>query len=75
LGPATPCAFLPPWPSIFSDYSFLVHHPVNRDDQHLLTHAMASDFTVAWHYSQREQLVLVVVFPETGFLFLALCII
>jgi hypothetical protein len=31
-GPATPCASLPPQPSIFSDYSFLVHHPVNRYD-------------------------------------------
>jgi hypothetical protein len=38
-----------------SDYSFLVHHPVNQDDRHLLAHAMASDFTVAWQYSQREQ--------------------
>jgi hypothetical protein len=27
---------------------FLVHHFVNQDDQHLLTHAMASDFSVAW---------------------------
>jgi hypothetical protein len=26
---------------------FLVHHPVNRDDSHLLAHPMASDFTVA----------------------------
>jgi hypothetical protein len=26
---------------------------------HLLAHAMASDFTVAWHYSQREQLFFV----------------
>jgi hypothetical protein len=34
----------------FSDYSFLVHHPVNRDDQHLLAHALASDFTVTWQY-------------------------
>jgi hypothetical protein len=32
----------------FSDYSFMVHHPVNRDDRHLLAHAMASDFSVAW---------------------------
>jgi hypothetical protein len=40
----------------FSDYSFLVHHPVNWDDQHLLAHAMSSDFTVTWQYSQREQL-------------------
>jgi hypothetical protein len=29
-----------------SDYSFLVGHTVDRDDQHLLAHAMASDFTV-----------------------------
>jgi hypothetical protein len=28
----------------FSDYSFLVHHLVNRDDRQLLAHAMASDF-------------------------------
>jgi hypothetical protein len=33
----------------FSDYSFLVHHPVNQDDQHLLAHATASDFTVTRH--------------------------
>jgi hypothetical protein len=32
----------------FSNYSFLVHHPVNRDDRQLLAHAMASDVTVAW---------------------------
>jgi hypothetical protein len=32
----------------FSDYSLQVHHPVNRDDQHLLANAMASDFSVAW---------------------------
>jgi hypothetical protein len=35
-------------PSIFSYYSFWVHHPVNRHDWHLLEHAMASDFSVAW---------------------------
>jgi hypothetical protein len=40
----------------FSGYSFLVHHPVNWDDRQLLAHAMASDFTVAWQFSQREQL-------------------
>jgi hypothetical protein len=33
---ATPCASPPPWPSIFSDYFFLVHHLVNRDDWHTL---------------------------------------
>jgi hypothetical protein len=45
---ATPCASPPPWPSIFSDYSFWVHHLVNRDDRQLLAHAMASDFSVPW---------------------------
>jgi hypothetical protein len=40
----------------FAKYSFLVHHPVNLDNQHLLVHALASDFTVAWQFSQREQL-------------------
>jgi hypothetical protein len=33
---------------IFSDNSFLVHHPVNRDDRHLVAHETVSDFTVAW---------------------------
>jgi hypothetical protein len=32
----------------FSDYSFWVHRLVNRDDRHLLAHAMSSDFSVAW---------------------------
>jgi hypothetical protein len=32
----------------FADYSFWVHHFVNRDDRHLLAHAMASDFSAAW---------------------------
>jgi hypothetical protein len=32
----------------FSHYSFLIHHPVTVDGQHLLAHAMASDFSVAW---------------------------
>jgi hypothetical protein len=27
---------------------FCVHHPANRDDWHLLAHAMVSDFSVAW---------------------------
>jgi hypothetical protein len=45
-----PCASPPPWPSIFSNYSFLAHHPVNRDDWHLLAHAMTSDFSVAWQF-------------------------
>jgi hypothetical protein len=50
FGSATPCASPPPRPS----YSFIVHHPVNRDDRHLLARAMASDFTVTWQYSQIE---------------------
>jgi hypothetical protein len=43
-GSATPCASPPPRPSIFSFDSFCAHHPVNRDDWNLLSHAMASDF-------------------------------
>jgi hypothetical protein len=54
-GAAPPCASPPPRPSIFSDDSLLVHHPVNRDDLNLLAHAMASDFTVTWQFSQRKQ--------------------
>jgi hypothetical protein len=41
------------------DYYFLVHHPVNQDDRHLLVCAMASDFLVTWQFSQREQLFFV----------------
>jgi hypothetical protein len=33
---------------IFSEYSFWVHRLVNRDDRHLLTSAMFSDFSVTW---------------------------
>jgi hypothetical protein len=46
FGSATPCASPPPRQSIFSNYSYWVHHLVNRDDQHPLAHAMASDFSV-----------------------------
>jgi hypothetical protein len=35
----------------FSNYNFLVHHPVNWDDRLLLACAMASDFSVAWQFS------------------------
>jgi hypothetical protein len=45
------CFFLgqrPLGPPFFSDYSFWVHHLVNRDDRHLLAHALASDFSAAW---------------------------
>jgi hypothetical protein len=31
----------------FSNYSFVVQHPVNRDDRLLLAFARASDFTVS----------------------------
>jgi hypothetical protein len=40
--------------SIFSYYSFWVHQPVNRDVQHLLAHAMASDFSVAWQFLSKR---------------------
>jgi hypothetical protein len=46
-----------PRPSIFSDYSFWVHHIVNRDDRHLLAHAMASDFSVAWQCLSKRTIV------------------
>jgi hypothetical protein len=42
---------------IFSNYSFGVHHPVNRDDQHLLAHAMASDFSVSWQFLSKRNIV------------------
>jgi hypothetical protein len=40
-----------------SDYSFWVHHLVNRDDRHLLAHAMASDFSVAWQCLSKSAIV------------------
>jgi hypothetical protein len=48
FGSATPCASPPPWTSIFSDYSFWVHHSITWHDRHLLAHAMASDLSVTW---------------------------
>jgi hypothetical protein len=54
---ATSCASPPPLPSIFSDYSFLVHHPVNRGDLYLLTFVMASDYSVSRQFSRREKIV------------------
>jgi hypothetical protein len=33
---------------LYSDYSLRVHPPANRDDRHLLAHAMASDFSSYW---------------------------
>jgi hypothetical protein len=35
----------------------LFHHLVNKDDWHLLAHAMASDFSFPRQFSQREPLV------------------
>jgi membrane-associated phospholipid phosphatase len=58
ISPATPLASPPPQPSIFSNQSFLIHHLVNWDDRHLLTHTMASDFSAAWQFSQREEVVI-----------------
>jgi hypothetical protein len=37
----------------FSDYSFLVHHPFNHADRHILARAMASDFSVAWQQLEK----------------------
>jgi hypothetical protein len=37
---------------------FLVRNPANWNDRHLLAHAMASDFPVAWQFYQREQFLL-----------------
>jgi hypothetical protein len=52
-----PCASPPPWPSIFSHYSFWVHQLVNRDGQQLLAHAMASDFSVTWQCLSKRTIV------------------
>jgi hypothetical protein len=49
-GTATPCASPPPRPS----HSFRIHHLVNRDDWHLLAHAMTSDFSVAWQFLSKR---------------------
>jgi hypothetical protein len=54
LRPLVPLLLL--GPPLFSNYSFCFHHPVNQDDWHLLAHAMASDFSIIWQFSQREQL-------------------
>jgi hypothetical protein len=47
--PLVPLLLLGP-PFFYSEYSFLVHRPINLDDRNLLAHAMASDFTVTWQY-------------------------
>jgi hypothetical protein len=44
-------------PSCFPNYSFWVHRLVNRDDRHLLAHAMASDFSVAWQCLSKRTIV------------------
>jgi hypothetical protein len=54
-GPLVPLLLLSP---PFFNYFFLVHLPVDRNDQHFLVLAMASDFTVTWQYSQREHFLL-----------------
>jgi hypothetical protein len=38
-------------------YSFLVHHLVDRDDRHLLVHAMVSDFSDAWQLLSKGTIV------------------
>jgi hypothetical protein len=48
LGVSDPLGLSSPSALHCSDYSFRVHHPADRDDLHLLAHAMASDFSVAW---------------------------
>jgi hypothetical protein len=53
-GSATPCASPPRWPSIFSDHSFWIHHPVHQDDRHLLAHAVASDFSATWQFLSKR---------------------
>jgi hypothetical protein len=49
--------FPSPRPSNFSDYSFWAHHPANQDDRHLLSHAVASDFSVAWQFFSKRTIV------------------
>jgi hypothetical protein len=39
-----------------TDYSFCIPHPVNRDDQHLLAHALASDISVTWQFLSKRTL-------------------
>jgi hypothetical protein len=43
-------------PALFSYWSFRVHHPVNRDDRNLLTHAMASDFSATWQFLSKRKI-------------------
>jgi hypothetical protein len=42
FGQWPPCTSPPPRPSIFFRLFFSVHHLVNRDDRHLLAHAMCN---------------------------------
>jgi hypothetical protein len=44
----------------FPDYSFLVHHPVDWEDRQLLSHAMASDFTVTWQFYSKITIVFII---------------
>jgi hypothetical protein len=51
---ATPSASSPPRLNFFLNYTFRVHLPVNKDNQHLLALAMSSDLSVTWLFSHRE---------------------
>jgi hypothetical protein len=57
----------PPFFQLF----FLVHHLVDRDDRHLLAHAMASDFSVAWQCLSNRTIVFFVtdLTPRPGRIF------
>jgi hypothetical protein len=48
----------------FCDYSFLVHHPLNWDDRHLLACAMVSDFSAAWQFFQPKSFLIVLVIDK-----------
>jgi hypothetical protein len=56
-GSATLCASPPPRSSIFSNYSFWGNHLVNRDDRHLLAHAMSSDVSFTWQCLSKRTIV------------------
>jgi hypothetical protein len=58
-------------PSLFSNSSFWVNHPVNREDQHLLAHAMASDFSVTWQFLSNRAIGLSLQIPyPTPYIFI-----
>jgi hypothetical protein len=57
-GSATPCASPLPRPSIYSDYSLLVHHQVNRMTG-ISSHVQwpLTSQSVTWQFSQGKQFV------------------